>query len=80
MEIKLFDNLKSVLRDNRDEMVQEEGPYDDLPYDDDGGYDDEGGFIDEENGWTAYTIDGKDSAQWEHMILVTEDGFEILTY
>ena len=37
-------------------------------------------YIDEENGWTAYTIDGKDSAQWEHMILVTEDGFEILTY
>ena len=37
-------------------------------------------FIDEKNGWTAYTIDGKDSAQWEHMILVTEDGFEILTY
>lgn len=37
-------------------------------------------FIDKENGWTAYTIDGKDSAQWENMILVTEDGFEILTY
>ena len=37
-------------------------------------------FIDEKNGWTAYTIDGKDSAQWKHMILVTEDGFEILTY
>ena len=50
MEIKLFDNLKSVLRDNRDEMVQEEAPYDDLPYDEDGGFDDEGGFIDEENG------------------------------
>ena len=37
-------------------------------------------YIDEENGWTAYTKDGKDSAQWENMILVTEDGYEILTY
>ena len=37
-------------------------------------------FIDKENGWTAYTIDGKDSAQWENMILITEDGYEILTY
>ena len=37
-------------------------------------------FIDKDNGWTAYTIDGKDSAQWEHLILVTEDGFEILSY
>lgn len=35
--------------------------------------------VDEENGWTAYTIDGKLSAQWEHTILVTEDGYEILT-
>lgn len=37
-------------------------------------------YIDKENGWTAYTADGKDSAQWEHMVLVTEDGYEILTY
>lgn len=37
-------------------------------------------FIDKKNGWTAYTKDGKDSAQWEHQILITEDGFEILTY
>ena len=37
-------------------------------------------YIDEKNGWTAYTKDGKDSAQWENMILVTEDGYEILTY
>lgn len=37
-------------------------------------------FIDKDNGWTAYTIDGKDSAQWEHFVLVTEDGFEILSY
>lgn len=37
-------------------------------------------FVDKDNGWTAYTKDGKDSAQWEHFILITEDGFEILSY
>ncbi len=36
--------------------------------------------IDEEDGWTVSTIDGKLSAQWEHTILVTEDGVEILAY
>lgn len=35
-------------------------------------------FIDEENEWTAYTADGSDSAQWEIMVLVTENGAEIL--
>ena len=35
-------------------------------------------YIDEENGWTSYTEDGKLSAQWEHMVLVTEDGVEII--
>lgn len=29
--------------------------------------------------WTAVTIDGSLSAQWEHTIVVTEDGYEILT-
>ncbi len=29
--------------------------------------------------WTAVTIDGKLSAQWEHTVLVTETGSEILT-
>lgn len=29
--------------------------------------------------WTARTIDGKPSAQWEHTILITETGHEILT-
>ena len=29
--------------------------------------------------WTAVTADGKRSAQFEHTILVTEDGYEILT-
>ncbi|MEA4874598.1 methionyl aminopeptidase [Anaerorhabdus sp.] len=36
--------------------------------------------IDRYNGWTIYTGDGKPSAQVEHMILITEDGPEILTY
>lgn len=36
--------------------------------------------IDPYNGWTIYTVDGKDSAQWEHTILITETGNEILTY
>ena len=37
-------------------------------------------FIDEENGWTAYTEDGMPSAQWEYMVLVTEDGAEVISY
>lgn len=37
-------------------------------------------FIDESNDWTIYTADGKDSAQWEIMVLVTETGAEILAY
>lgn len=34
--------------------------------------------IDKDN-WTVRTKDGSLSAQWEHTILVTEDGYEILT-
>lgn len=37
-------------------------------------------FIDDTNGWTVYTEDGKDSAQWELQVLVTEDGYEIISY
>lgn len=37
----------------------------------------EGEILDD--GWTAVTIDGKPSAQWEHTILITEEGHEILT-
>lgn len=29
--------------------------------------------------WTAVTLDGKRSAQFEHTLLVTEDGVEVLT-
>ncbi len=31
------------------------------------------------DGWTVVTRDKKLSAQWEHTILVTEDGYEVLT-
>ncbi len=37
-------------------------------------------YIDDANGWTAYTEDGKSSAQWEIQVLVTEDGAEIISY
>lgn len=36
-------------------------------------------FVDEDNGWTVYTIDDGLSAQIEYMVLVTENGIEILT-
>lgn len=32
-----------------------------------------------EDGWTAVTTDGSLSAQWEHTLLVTEQGVEVLT-
>ncbi|NGX61464.1 MAG: Methionine aminopeptidase [Chlamydiae bacterium] len=35
--------------------------------------------IDPANQWEARTKDGRASAQWEHTILITEDGHEILT-
>lgn len=37
-------------------------------------------FIDDKDGWTVYTADGMPSAQWEVMVLVTNDGYEILAY
>jgi methionyl aminopeptidase len=37
------------------------------------------GIIDPINQWTVRTKDGKPSAQWEHTILITETGHEILT-
>ena len=36
-------------------------------------------YVDAMNGWTVYTRDGSDSAQIEHMILITEAGNEILS-
>lgn len=38
-----------------------------------------GGEIDAEDEWTCYTLDRKPSAQWEHSLLITESGYEILT-
>jgi methionyl aminopeptidase len=35
--------------------------------------------VDKSDGWTARTIDGKLSAQFEHTVLVTETGVEVLT-
>ena len=37
-------------------------------------------FIDEENDWEVYTEDGMPSAQWEIMVLVTENGHEVLSW
>lgn len=37
-------------------------------------------FVDEENGWTIYTKDGTPSAQWEIQVLVTDNGYEIISY
>lgn len=36
-------------------------------------------IIDPHDKWTARTADGRPSAQWEHTVLITEDGHEILT-
>lgn len=35
--------------------------------------------VDRNDGWTATTVDNKLSAQFEHTVLVTEDGFDVLT-
>lgn len=32
-----------------------------------------------DDGWTVLTADGSLSAQWEHMVVVTAKGYEILT-
>lgn len=37
-------------------------------------------LLDKQNGWTTYTKDGKPSAQWEVMVLVTDEGHEVLAY
>ena len=38
------------------------------------------GILDPKDGWTVRTKDGKPSAQWEHTILITESGHEVLTH
>lgn len=37
------------------------------------------GYIDSQDHWTARTSDGRPSAQWEHTVLITGEGYEILT-
>lgn len=37
-------------------------------------------YVDDSDNWTIYTKDGKLSAQWEIMVLVTEDGNEVLAW
>lgn len=37
-------------------------------------------YIDEEDGWTVYTEDGSLSAQWEHTLLITDTGVEIIAH
>lgn len=37
-------------------------------------------FTNKKNGWEVYTRDGLPSAQWEIMVLVTEDGHEVLCW
>ncbi len=37
-------------------------------------------YTDKEDNWTVYTVDGKPSAQWESMVLVTNNCCEVLTY
>ena len=37
-------------------------------------------FIDSDNDWTVYTDDDSLSAQWEVQIVVTEDGYELLSW
>ncbi len=36
--------------------------------------------LNKKNGWTISTKDGKDSAQWEVTVLITDQGYEILAY
>lgn len=36
-------------------------------------------YVDPKDDWTARTVDGSLSAQWEHTILITEDGVEIIS-
>lgn len=36
-------------------------------------------YIDRSNGWTVRTVDGSLSAQWEHTLLITDSGIEIIS-
>ena len=32
------------------------------------------------NGWTVRTADGADTAQWEVQLVITEDGYELISW
>ena len=37
-------------------------------------------YTDQENKWEVFTLDGEPSAQWEYQVLVTEDGYELISW
>jgi len=37
-------------------------------------------YVDEEDGWTVYTKDGSLSAQWEVQLVVTENGYDLISW
>jgi len=37
-------------------------------------------FIDDDNDWEVYTKDGQPSAQWEVQVVMTEDGYEVISW
>lgn len=37
-------------------------------------------YVDDSDGWSVYTEDGLPSAQWEIMVLVTENGYEVICW
>ena len=37
-------------------------------------------LVDEDDDWTVFTEDGSPSAQWEVQLVVTEDGYELLSW
>ena len=37
-------------------------------------------YLDDSDGWGIYTYDGMPSAQWEIQLVITEDGYEIISY
>lgn len=37
-------------------------------------------FLDSENEWTIYTMDDSDSAQWEVQVLITEEGYKLISW
>mmetsp|Transcript_17534 Transcript_17534/g.24479 ORF Transcript_17534/g.24479 Transcript_17534/m.24479 type:complete len:82 (-) Transcript_17534:505-750(-) len=36
-------------------------------------------FVSKEDDWTVCTVDGSRAAQYEHMVLITANGVEVLT-